>query len=109
MDIDEAIADCVRQVPECAPIDDGTTIVESCGMDYAGTVMKGQGYRALWFHAAWKWLCQHNASVFWPEAVRVSQNADGKWDVHKQALRGTFKNEFLAMRTAILIAKGLKL
>ena len=92
--IDEAIADCVRQVPEVQLIGGCSRSLPCC--------------RALWFHAAWVWLIREHPEADVPTSALWA--GDGLWGVDHAdgSSDGPFPTEYHALRAAVLLAKGLK-
>lgn len=122
MTIDEAIADCVRQVPECAP---GLPHVYHQGFGWCHQAGPTGGHgggmpvflepetaRALWFDAAWEWLVKEwgeakleQAGKGYQMTIPARDSNSGQW--FKKQTDGC-PTKYHALAAAVLLAKGLK-
>jgi hypothetical protein len=138
MTIDEAIRDCIAQVPETCPVgfkwyEDqspravmplrgwrDTSLRQPPGVIHT---IKPEYFRALWFDAAWEWLARQNKredveTEFWPALpYDDSCHGAGLWavrEIEKWADDDGFDccdhlpTKYHALCRAVLLAKELK-
>jgi hypothetical protein len=128
MTIDEAIRDCIAQVPETCPngfkwYEDqspravmplrgwrDTSLRQPPGVIHT---IKTEYFRSLWFDAAWEWLVRENPHASLPEYDHRCVLGPGMWGVMEREspcweIAVLFPTKYHAMRAAVLLAKGLK-
>jgi hypothetical protein len=131
MTIDEAIRDCIAQVPETCPYgfkwyEDqspravmplrgwrDTSLRQPPGVIHT---IKPEYFRSLWFDAAWEWLVNTEAHFDCPFEFHRPDPDEG-WqlgrypcDANSQPFEfeGDYPTKYHALRAAVLLAKGLK-